>query len=87
MAIVERFVPVECVVILRHITRHPYVMMQWIKVEKSLPMKRCIIVGDLHAPEGRSGQNISPNAADNPLSPQFSPTMVAAGLTLFLRRT
>jgi hypothetical protein len=53
MAIVERVVPVERVVILRHITRHPYMMMQWNKGEKLLPMKRTIIVGELHAPEGR----------------------------------
>jgi hypothetical protein len=35
---VERVVPIEHVVILRHITGHPYTMMQWIKGEKSLPM-------------------------------------------------
>ncbi len=33
------------------------------------------------------GSNISPNAADTPLSPQFPPTMVVAGLKLLLRRT
>jgi hypothetical protein len=38
MAIVERVVPIERVIILRHITGHPYTMMQWIKGEKSLPM-------------------------------------------------
>jgi hypothetical protein len=87
MAIVERVVPVERVIILRHITRHLYVMMQWIKGEKSLPMKQIIIVGNLHAPESQSGRDILPNAADTPLSPRFLPTMVAAGLTLLLRRT
>jgi hypothetical protein len=87
MAIVERVVPIECVVILYHITQHPYVMMQWIKGEKSLPMKRIIIVGDLHTPKGQSGRDISPNAADTPLPPRFPPTMVAARLTLLLRRT
>ena len=51
-AIVKRVVPIERVVILRHITQHPYTMMQWIKSEKLLPMKRFIIVGELHAPKG-----------------------------------
>ena len=73
--------------VLRHITQHSYAMMQWRKGKKSLPMKWYIIVCDLHASEGRSGQGISPNAADTPLFPHFPPPMVPVGLTLLLKRT
>jgi hypothetical protein len=75
MTIVERVVPILRVIILRHITRHLYAIMQWRKGEKLLPMKRYIIGDVLHTPEGQSGQDILPNAADTPLSPQFPPTM------------
>jgi hypothetical protein len=41
-----------------------YAMMQWRKGEKTLSVKCYIIVGDLNAPEGWSGRQILPDAAN-----------------------